>query len=258
MGTLPRSSLLPPPLLTSHFSRITLPRRPSMPSSPAAIDAQALRRAELTRGVSQRPIYEAIAREIRAAGWTETHRAGLVADIGCGRGELWESLAPLATEYLGIDLVRHEGFPPALPWRAHDLQLPGLPLDDATCDLAVACEVIPCLENPWLLFREMARIVRPGGAVVVTTNNCESLVSLLLLALRGRHRAYGDDTAAFMITPSLARDLLRMATAAGLRDARIFYTSPGRIPGTARAFPAWLARLAPRRFSDNFGVLARR
>ncbi len=227
-------------------------------SSSFSAEAQAQRRAELTRGVSQRPIYEAIARELRAAGWSETQRAGRVADIGCGRGELWECLAPLASEYVGVDLVRHEGFPAALPWRAHDLQLPGLPLDDASCDLAVACEVIPCLENPWLLFREMVRITRPGGAVVVTTNNCESWVSLLLLALRGRYRAYGDDTAAFMITPSLTRDLLRMAAAAGLREARIFHVGPGRVPGTDRAFPAWLARLSPRRFADNFGVLARR
>ena len=224
----------------------------------SAADAQALRRAELTRGVSQRPIYEAIARELRAEGFAEESRAGRVVDVGCGRGELWECLALLATDYVGVDLVRHEGFPPALTWHAHDLQQPGLPLEDGSCDLAVACEVIPCLENPWLLFRELARVTRPGGAVVVTTNNCESAVSLLLLAIRGRHRAYGDDTAAFMITPSLARDLLRMAAAAGLRDARIFYTSPGRIPGTDRAFPRWLARMSPRRFSDNFGVMARR
>jgi SAM-dependent methyltransferase len=211
-------------------------------------------RAELTRGISHEAIYRAVFRELapRLPG------RGHLLDVGCGRGHVWKMLAPLFSDYTGLDLVRHEGFLPDRTLVEHDLEQPPYPLPDGFADVVLACEVTPCLENPRALVREMARLAKPGGWVVVTNPNCLSLLSLATLLLRGKFNAFQDDGYPFMITPVLEVDLRRMAAENGLEEVRIFYTGFGRIAYTGRIYPAWLARCFPRLCSDHLGLIARK
>ncbi len=225
-----------------------------MTSVPSDVDAQARRRAALTLGVSNGACYAALDQALAQA----AVQGGTVVDLGCGRGGLWEVLGPRFDRYIGVDLVRHEGFPAALEWHQHDLQQPGVPVADASCDVAITCETIPCVENPRLLVRELARIVRPGGWVAVSCPNVEALFSLLMLAARRQHRKFQDEAADFMITPLLAVDLRRALEAAGMVDVRAYYTLLGKVPFLNRFYPRWLAARFPRALSDNFGMLARR
>jgi SAM-dependent methyltransferase len=117
----------------------------------------------------------------------ERHRARLgrtpvVTDLGCGTGAdlmvLRRALGP--GTYIGI-----EGDPSALRvcelrrahHRAEDVSFVmrdltgGVPLDDATVDLAYCSEVVEHLPDPDALLADVARIVKPGGHLLLTTPN---------------------------------------------------------------------------------------
>ena len=87
------------------------------------------------------------------------------------------------------DLVRFADPPPGVKWSTADLNEP-LPLAPASVDLLVAIEVVEHLENVRAVCREWARLVRPGGAVVITTPNNESLRAILSLFFRGHFIAF--------------------------------------------------------------------
>ena len=53
-------------------------------------------------------------------------------------------------------------------------------------------------------------------------------------------------------------DLRRIARDCRLRDEAIEYTCRGRVPLTPWHYPPAVARLAPRRLSDNIVLIARR
>jgi len=44
-----------------------------------------------------------------------------------------------------------------------------LPVRDGEADVVVSIETIERLENPRAVFRELARALRPGGLLIVTT-----------------------------------------------------------------------------------------
>ena len=115
----------------------------------------------------------------------ERARPSVVLDVGCGRGFLLSSLrarlpsitaigleisAPLATQTRSAGIEVIEG----------DLAL-GVPLADASVDLAVFGEVIEHVFNPDACLDELRRVLRPGGTLIVTTPNLASWLNRLLL-----------------------------------------------------------------------------
>lgn len=60
----------------------------------------------------------------------------------------------------------------ARSWVVHDLNLdPVLPFDDDGFDHATCCVSVDYLTRPVAVFREVARVVRPGGRFVCTFSN---------------------------------------------------------------------------------------
>ncbi len=55
---------------------------------------------------------------------------------------------------------------PPLEFRQHSLDAK-IPLDDATVDIAYSHNLIECLSNVSLLVSELARVLRPGGLVIM-------------------------------------------------------------------------------------------
>ena len=131
-------------------------------------------RARLSLGRSHQRIYQTVADVLAARG-----AGGLLADIGCGTGDLWRALRGPFSGCIGVDAVRYDGLPADVSFQPTDLDATRLPLPDAAVDAAAAVEVIEHLENPRAFVRELARIVRPGGWVVITTPNQLSALSLL-------------------------------------------------------------------------------
>jgi hypothetical protein len=124
--------------------------------------------------------------------------------------------------------------------------------------VAAAVEVIEHLENPRAFVRELTRIVRPGGWVVITTPNQLSALSLLTLALKGRFSAFQDRDYPAHRTALLEIDLRRIAAECGLEDVAVAYSLWGRAPLTAWHYPLAVAALMPRTLSDNLAIIGRR
>ena len=95
---------------------------------------------------------------------------GRALDAPCGAGLLSEALHRLGWEVTAADL-HADGFAPRhLPFFAIDLDAP-LPFDANAFDLVVCGDGIEHLENPFALFRELARVLDHGGTLVVATPN---------------------------------------------------------------------------------------
>ncbi len=57
-------------------------------------------------------------------------------------------------------------------WFVQDLNAdPVLPLDASSADAACLCVSVQYLQQPVAVFREVARVLRPGGPLVVTYSN---------------------------------------------------------------------------------------
>ena len=210
-------------------------------------------RARQSLGRSHQRIYATV-----AAALAERGAQGTLGDIGCGTGELWQALRGSFSKCVGVDAVRYEGLPQDVEFHGADLDSARLPLADGSLDAAASVEVIEHLENPRAFVRELARVVRPGGWVVVTTPNQLSALSLLTLAVKGRFSAFQDDAYPAHRTALLEIDLRRIMSECGLRDIGVVYTRLGRLPLSGRHYPDSVAGLAPRWLSDNVVAVGRR
>lgn len=210
-------------------------------------------RARQSLGTSEAAIYQAVDALLRGRG-----AAGVLADVGCGTGNLWGTLGPRFSRCIGLDAVRYEGLPPSVEFRCADLDRDRLPLHDGEVDVAAALETIEHLENPRAFFRELTRATRPGGWVVVTTPNQLSLLSLATLAVKQRFSAFQDVAYPAHRTALLEIDLRRIAAECGLEDVEIRFTCRGRVPLSPAHYPGALARRFPRALSDNVVLIGRR
>jgi SAM-dependent methyltransferase len=164
----------------------------------------------------------------------------------------------LFDRYLGADVVKHQGFPEELEFCPVDLDAQRVPLPDGEADVVVAVETIEHLESPRAFMRELVRLTRPGGWVVVTTPNQLSLLSKLTLILKNQFNAFQQGSYPAHITALLEIDLLRMAAECDLVETKVAYSLQGRIMGTARHYPRLLSRFGPRAFSDNLLLIGRK
>lgn len=210
-------------------------------------------RALVTLGTSEEPIYQAAAGELARRG-----ARGLVVDVGCGTGRFRAAAAGIARDYIGVDVVRHRGLEAGAAFVAADLDREPIPLASALADIVVAIETIEHLENPRGFCRELSRILKPGGWLVITTPNQCSLLSLASLVVRGRFAAFPDSSYPVHCTALLPNDLVRLACECGLSDPTVAFTASGRIPLTPRHYPRFLSRLFPQALSDNVLLVARK
>jgi len=149
----------------------------------------------------------AVLRALEGLDWARAQ----VADVGAGRGGF--------SKLLGEELERRHGIAPSTVIRACDptpesfeyaavecARIPPdgrLPYADGTMDATVSMEVIEHVEDQFFFLRELARITRPGGTVLVSTPNTHHVASRL------RTLATGFPTL-FDALPLLAHDARRL------------------------------------------------
>lgn len=216
---------------------------------PAGLDA----RARPSLGCSDDAIYRLVGEMLARHGALGGH----LVDAGCGRGGLFQTIGDAFDTYSGLDAVLYEGFPIDRPFYRVNLDADqwSVPVQG---DVVAAVETIEHLENPWSCFRSLARMAKPGGWVVVTTPNQQSVLSLLTLLWKGRFSAFQDSHFPTHRTALLECDLRRAAADCGLLVADVAYSRRGRLPLMSWHYPSCLARVAPRCLSDNIAILARR
>ncbi|HEX5586529.1 MAG TPA: methyltransferase domain-containing protein [Acidimicrobiia bacterium] len=80
--------------------------------------------------------------------------------------------APRRLTVLGMNAAELDANPQAAAAVVHDLNAdPRLPFDDASFDDAVCCVSVDYLVEPVAVFREVGRVLRPGGRFVCTFSN---------------------------------------------------------------------------------------
>lgn len=96
-----------------------------------------------------------------------------VADLGCGTGALSAELAPHVREVVAVDqsaamLRAARRRCAALPnVELHEARLEALPIADGRCHAALLALVLAYLDEPAAALREAARVLAPGGRLVV-------------------------------------------------------------------------------------------
>lgn len=108
-----------------------------------------------------------------------------VLDLGCGAALVADLLADLPLRYVGLDYGDHHIAFAAKKHRDQDAgpltasfvrgDAEHLPFASASFDVVVWSEVIEHLMRPELAVWEVARVLRPGGVLVMTTNNASEM-----------------------------------------------------------------------------------
>ena len=89
----------------------------------------------------------------------------------------WVSHLPSETEYAevighGMNKAELAANPRLSRWFIQNLNRdPNLPLADASVDAAMICVSIQYLQQPVAVLRELARVLRPGGPLVISFSN---------------------------------------------------------------------------------------
>jgi len=104
-------------------------------------------------------------------------------DVGCGHGGL---LAPAARRYrmVGIDFA-FEMLPTARErgYEVYHGDAASLPFAEAQFDAVICAEVLQHFPDPRPILQELVRVCRPGGSVIISTLNAQSLVRALARSL---------------------------------------------------------------------------
>ena len=95
-------------------------------------------------------------------------KGGTLVDVGCGRGALRDYVRPYCDRYVGVDILRWDDFPDDAELHLADLDSGRSDLADGSADVVVSLETIEHLENPRAFVRELSRLARPGGLVMVS------------------------------------------------------------------------------------------
>src|SRR6185312_11751960 len=116
-----------------------------------------------------------------------------VLEIGCGRGDLsrWLASRPspprrlVAADFAGSAVSKGASYARrrnlgGIDWQVADITR--LPYLDDTFETVVSCETVEHVPHPERAFHELARVLKPGGRLLLTTPN--------YLSTTGLYRAY--------------------------------------------------------------------
>lgn len=124
--------------------------------------------------------YDLVAGQVRG----HLRPGGSALDVGCGSALVADRILDIPACYVGLDFPAHHMTYVAKRFVEIDSRLDvgfvrgdgeGLPFSDDSFDVVVMSEVIEHLLRPELAVWEIARVLRPGGVFVMTTNNASEV-----------------------------------------------------------------------------------
>lgn len=108
-------------------------------------------------------------------------KGAVVLDAGCGAGYVSEGMAP-RVKLIGVDIEKEavEFCQKNRKGKFLQADLESLPFKNNYFDLIIFTNTIEHLENPHPILSELTRVLKPGGKLYVTTENCNNFFWLLL------------------------------------------------------------------------------
>jgi SAM-dependent methyltransferase len=164
-----------------------------------------------------------------------------VADIGCGDGYLSYLMRQRGHRVIAIDFGASRlrkawaGQPAGL--QAVQASCYSIPLADASVDHAVLSEILEHLDSPLEALREAARIVRPGGRVLVSVPHAQDAPEVVCPHCCRQFNAAGH------VQHFDSNSLRGLAEKSGLRPVRSFTAASALSRYLLRRLP-WLAPVA--------------
>jgi SAM-dependent methyltransferase len=114
--------------------------------------------------------------------YTQQHKIELaikdVCDLSAGRGYIANLFSEAGSTVHAFDLFPDQNRFLKSEVKKIDLQKT-FPIGSNSMDMAICCETIEHLPNQYFFFQETARILKPGGRLILTTPNTSSLRSRL-------------------------------------------------------------------------------
>lgn len=112
-------------------------------------------------------------------------RSAKVLDVGCGTGELCRIFAEKGFDVWGVDYLAEmvEIARKQTPSRGVEYGVADayrLPFKDSEFDVVLCLGVFQTVTNPEHAIKELTRVLKPGGTLIVRTLNAEALSSLFL------------------------------------------------------------------------------
>jgi SAM-dependent methyltransferase len=104
-------------------------------------------------------------------------------NVGCGLKEQNVYLDDLGFNTYGVDIDVQED---SEHFKYHNLnKMDDLPFEGILFDVVLCQEIIEHIENPWLLYRKIKKILKPNGYLLVTTPNVCCFASKSIFCTNG-------------------------------------------------------------------------
>ena len=146
-----------------------------------------------------------------------------ILDVGCGKAAVSSKLVEKGFKNLtlmDIEDLRLFERSKQLPFIQINLSHDKLPFADNSVDFVIATEVMEHLGNPWYFAKEIHRVLKPGGKLILSMPNPWNIVSRLLFLRRGMLECYGYHHPQHAWAPN--KELFELATK-DFRPIKKFY-----------------------------------
>ncbi len=136
-----------------------------------------------------------------------------IVDAASASGSLLSQLSEVGYKNLtGVDIddYRHEEAR-KFPFKKLDLCFDKFPWADNSLDAVISSQTVEHLENPFHFMREVSRILKPGGILIVSTPNPFHILNRLLFLRRGDiyHFLEGDNHITFFTRSIFKKTFLK-------------------------------------------------